>query len=1088
MEPLSALSLAGNILQFIEFTTKLLSSSVEIYKSSTGTLVSRDALEIKCRQLSDLSNGFVTTSRSTQPSASELALRSIANSCRDDCARLVTALNSLKVDGGNHRVWKSFRAALKSAWKEDQEIESLTNKLKELQSTMTLHICAISNEWLQNMNQHLRNLERQHAALDKLEEISSNLQEIRSRISMPDFVFSSTELNELANKVSHLSLTKRDSVREQMVLNSLNYSSRKERHDKIPEAHARTFSWIFETPNRELTSGGDFMKWLHESDDVFWITGKPGSGKSTLMKYLANHPKTMDAVKQWAAPERVLVASHFFWLSGIPVQKSMEGLLQNLLYEIFEQCPELIAETCPSRWERSSSCLTKQDWTLTDMLDCFQAMKRNCNSMVKFCFFVDGLDEFDGDYMDISQILLEIAKCPRIKLCVASRPLNEFQDQFGANTSIILRVHELTRNDIMNYARCRLEEHPRWSVLGLDAQAAQQFLENIADSARGVFLWVTLVIQSLRNGLSNDDTMDDLDARLNALPKTLETFYKYMLDSVESVYRRKSAHLLQMQLASQHESIQRQDLKQMPWIMALLHEQEHSNPDYAIDMPWKPLTTTDIQTLRERTSRRLNAKCCCMIEICGKNLEFIHRTASDYLKTPEMVDYIQNRNGGGFDAYLSILKVWVACLKMGVLDPVHYYGLIDKHALYSMTNTFPAQVFKLAEITRSNSNGVRDDQIFKLFDCLEEITTQVVYSEEEFRANYWLTPVCDIFEPRRSYLAFKKSMIYFYEHDYAIMKLSNDADYFRGLVQPVLWSMLRISGTSNLPCWRPPPYQPWKNLLDLLLQKGYHPNEIIPDRSKTGSLRVIKHTYNIWADHCIPHGSSFHYSERQSKQSSISIWSAYLMKCGIDVHFNLHSHNRNYRVEIHSLLDLDDYSLKLDSSICSLLLHHGADPNAHPTPFTTAWVNFIHFGIKRPYEVTDYDSYLKTLDDFFKYGADLSVSTPYSGENPSLPSRMATGWSTFCEALEDTTGSGTEEELKFISQITTRMVQQAISTQWSMGNLPSITKKVFPETLYQPILDMISENPAKRDDTKTWGKRMPEEESSAEGESKRLKT
>ncbi|KAI1208989.1 uncharacterized protein F4807DRAFT_106299 [Annulohypoxylon truncatum] len=471
MEPLSALSLAGNVLQFIEFTTKVLSSSVEVYKSSAGASDSTIALEDIYQQLSSFSDGFTATQGSTRLSANELALRSIADSCSADCTRLLTVLNGVKVNG-DHRAWKSFRAALKLAWKGEQEIERLTSQLRDRQSMMTLHICAISNEWLLNMNQHLRDLEKQNTALqiqqlDKLKEISSDLRAVKLqisglRISKSSFTFSSTEPNELTNKVSHLSLINRDIIREQVFLSSLDYSSRSVRHESISKAYARTFSWIFESSNQEATNDNGFIRWLRESGGVFWITGKPGSGKSTLMKYLAGHAKTMEAAKQWAATERVVVASHFFWLQGISMQKSMEGLFQSLLYEIFRQCPELMAESCPSRWESSLPHLTKKDWKLKELVNCFQAIETNGKSTVKFCFFIDGLDEFDGDYMEISQTLSEIAKCSRMKLCVASRPLNEFQDQFGAEKSSVLQVHEFTREDIINYARSRLEGHPRW--------------------------------------------------------------------------------------------------------------------------------------------------------------------------------------------------------------------------------------------------------------------------------------------------------------------------------------------------------------------------------------------------------------------------------------------------------------------------------------------------------------------------------------------------------------------------------------------------------------------------------------------------
>lgn len=73
MEPLSAIALAGNVLQFIEFTSKLLSTSAEVYKSTTGTSNSNPTLEGICKQLSDLSCRLRADGVSTRGSASQMA-------------------------------------------------------------------------------------------------------------------------------------------------------------------------------------------------------------------------------------------------------------------------------------------------------------------------------------------------------------------------------------------------------------------------------------------------------------------------------------------------------------------------------------------------------------------------------------------------------------------------------------------------------------------------------------------------------------------------------------------------------------------------------------------------------------------------------------------------------------------------------------------------------------------------------------------------------------------------------------------------------------------------------------------------------
>jgi hypothetical protein len=76
-------------------------------------------------------------------------------------------------------------------------------------------------------------------------------------------------------------------------------------------------------------------EWLKSGDGAFWITGKAGSGKSTIMKFIADHPETVRLAAEFASPKRAFIAAHYFWSPGMPMQRSIQGLLQSLLYDIF---------------------------------------------------------------------------------------------------------------------------------------------------------------------------------------------------------------------------------------------------------------------------------------------------------------------------------------------------------------------------------------------------------------------------------------------------------------------------------------------------------------------------------------------------------------------------------------------------------------------------------------------------------------------------------------------------------------------------------------------------------------------------------
>jgi hypothetical protein len=91
-------------------------------------------------------------------------------------------------------------------------------------------------------------------------------------------------------------------------LKSLHFKQIKARQFEVKTAHANTFEWIFEEGEKQK-----FGQWLSGPSGVFWISGKAGSGKSTLMKFLGGHARLRTKLQVWAGGCETFVASHFFW-------------------------------------------------------------------------------------------------------------------------------------------------------------------------------------------------------------------------------------------------------------------------------------------------------------------------------------------------------------------------------------------------------------------------------------------------------------------------------------------------------------------------------------------------------------------------------------------------------------------------------------------------------------------------------------------------------------------------------------------------------------------------------------------------------
>lgn len=147
---------------------------------------------------------------------------------------------------------------------------------------------------------------------------------------------------------------------------------------------------LFEAELRKHAS--KVQTWLKTSNHIFWVSGKAGSGKSTLMKFLFEHQQTRLDLRYWAGGD-VIVAAFFCWRAGSSeLEKSYLGLLRGLLYQVLHERPEMIELVLPQRWQlviRSAMC--KKPWTKEELVTAFDKLLQAPETSSRFCFFVDGL-------------------------------------------------------------------------------------------------------------------------------------------------------------------------------------------------------------------------------------------------------------------------------------------------------------------------------------------------------------------------------------------------------------------------------------------------------------------------------------------------------------------------------------------------------------------------------------------------------------------------------------------------------------------------------------------------------------------------
>lgn len=96
------------------------------------------------------------------------------------------------------------------------------------------------------------------------------------------------------------------------VLESLYFPDIHARQEGIGEAHKQTFEWVFDKPSGGFRPWCRFVDWLEKGYGTYWISGKTGSGKSTLMNYICQDLRTEIALRVWSGINEFFMPNIFF--------------------------------------------------------------------------------------------------------------------------------------------------------------------------------------------------------------------------------------------------------------------------------------------------------------------------------------------------------------------------------------------------------------------------------------------------------------------------------------------------------------------------------------------------------------------------------------------------------------------------------------------------------------------------------------------------------------------------------------------------------------------------------------------------------
>jgi hypothetical protein len=506
------------------------------------------------------------------------------------------------------------------------------------------------------------------------------------------------------------------------VMRRLWFDSGDQRKHSIGIAYPNTFRWI--------TEHGGFLQWKRGSKPLFWVSGKPGSGKSTLMKHLLHYCGSQRISQNWNRGNQVLTAGFFFWAAGMPLDKSCEGCIRSLLVQIMDQDPDTAAYAFRFFHGASRHSFGNTQYSLRELRVLLEALIRDERSPMRtkyWCIFLDGLDECD-DWDGISDIILRLLRGPHIKVCVSSRPQVLFAKIFQDAPK--LQMQDYTYYDILSFVQGKLSAtHWRDSYKG----QLQELGTWIAREAEGVFLWAALATQNVLDSLNKGRSWREIKAATEEIPKGLADLYSEML-------HRLTPDTAMMLLVAQACEVDVLDIQSGATVQPVLTTTllvfalENSTQD-ALSIPIQPESKTEMSQRADRISRLLRHETHGLVTIDmydsddpinnagAATISYMHKTAHDFLTDFDVMHRLrEGLPASQFNPHLALLRAVVLDIKTQNLENLVPFTDISIDTLSSLPFWMKIeQAIRYAQIVFRQSEADHASEIVQLLDELDRV-------------------------------------------------------------------------------------------------------------------------------------------------------------------------------------------------------------------------------------------------------------------------------------------------------------------------------------------------------------------------------
>jgi len=577
---------------------------------------------------------------------------------------------------------------------------------------------------------------------------------------------------------------------QNIILDTIRVPETHQRYDEITEAHVRTFGWLLRDEaldGRGNLSVSDFdsqfsgqsdpsfssrvreeddtkrveardllIKWLRDESGIFHICGKPGSGKSVLMKYISSHPQLLCLLKAWAGSSALSVGTFFLWRPGTSSQKKLPGLIRGLLHSLLSNSQDLVPIAFPELSKSPAAFIRTQSpmddrgvrKAFNNILDWLAA-----GSAHRTALLIDGLDELDGDFPDLVRTLFHWVDHCRgsLKILVSSREWNIFEKSFSNCPRI--RLHEVTMRDMEIFISERLDSNDEF--LEFDSGVRLDIKYTIATKAEGVFLWVALVLRITEEALLAGDSPSELLVKLAECPPELEELLSRILESIRITDRRWAFRAIELvRIEPPRMTFTPFSLPPMSLLMWTFLGDYNSDTSFALKLSPRECSSEDIRNRINLARRMIYGRCKGLLEVVSSprlvhSIRFIHRQYQVKVIHSSIWEFLQQHKVQavmqphvvGFDVSDCVFQSFLAMLTISC--PYDYYELHSDNKIpinwtygfrlfrkwkFAIPNTVVQYVEDLLWLQLSSSGFDRSSRTWQALDAVGPVMGQMKYA------------------------------------------------------------------------------------------------------------------------------------------------------------------------------------------------------------------------------------------------------------------------------------------------------------------------------------------------------------------------